>query len=82
MSSMGVRTLMVAVGIAIVFFVVAAIMLKVLPGPHSPTDYLVIGASATMVSMVALFLVLITGFVKNPNVFYKKRPKGGGDQEG
>ena len=73
---------MVAVGISIVFFVVAAIMLKVLPGPHGPADYLVIGSSATMVCLVALFVVLITGFVKNPNVFYKKRPKSGGDQEG
>ncbi len=82
MSSLGVRILIIVVGISIVFLVVAAIMLKVLPGPHSPTDYLVIGASATMVSMVALFVVLITGFVKNPNVFYKKRLKGGGDQEG
>ena len=79
---MGVRILMIVVGIAIVFLVVAAIMLKVLPAPHSPTDYLVIGASATMVSMVALFVVLITGYVKNPNVFYKKRMKGDENQEG
>ena len=73
---------MIVVGITLVFLVVAAIMLKVLPGPHSPTDYLVIGASATMVSMGALFVVLITGFVKNPNVFYKKRSKGDGNQDG
>ncbi len=82
MSSMAVRILMVVVGIAIVFLAVAAIMLKVLPAPHSQTDYLVIGAAATMVSMVVLFLVLITGFVKNPNVFYKKRVRNAGDQDG
>jgi hypothetical protein len=82
MSSSGLRKLMVAVGIAVVFLAVAAVLLKVLPAPHSPTDYLVIGASATMVSMVALFVVVINGFVKNPNVFYKKRPKDGGNQEG
>ena len=82
MSSLGVRILMIVVGITIVFLVVAAIMLKVLPAPHSQTDYLVIGAAATMVSMVVLFVVLITGFVKNPNVFYKKRVKNNGNQEG
>ena len=82
MSSLGVRILMVTIGIAIVFFAVAAIMLKVLPAPHSSTDYLVIGASATMVSMVVLFVVLITGFVKNPDVFYKKRAKDARNQDG
>jgi len=71
---------MIVVGITIVFLVVAAIMMKVLPQPHSQTDYLVIGACATMVSMMVLFVVLITGFVKNPNVFYKKRVKNAGDQ--
>ena len=79
MSSIGLRIMMVVVGITIVFLVVAAIMLKVLPSPHSQTDYLVIGAAATMVSMVVLFVVLITGFVKNPNVFYKKRVRNAGN---
>ena len=73
---------MVVVGITIVFCVAAAVMLKVVPGPHSARDYLVIGASATMVSMGALFVVLITGFVKTPNVFYKKRAKGNANHEG
>ena len=73
---------MVVVGIILVFCVAAAIMLKVVPGPHSSKDYLVIGATATMVSMGVLFAVMIAGFVKNPNVFYKKRPKGNGDQAG
>ena len=50
-----------------------AILLRVLPGPHTEKDYLIAGGIATLVTMLALFIVLITTWVKAPNVFYRKR---------
>lgn len=55
------RIAMVAGGIAIVFFVTLAIAYALMPGPHTRTDSLVIGAVATFVSMLVLFTVLIQG---------------------
>lgn len=70
-----IRVLMVIVGIAFVYCATALIALKVLPGPHSSTDYLVIGGIATLISMVILFVVMITGFTRQPDVFYKVKKK-------
>ena len=69
------RILTVAGGIALVYGAVVLIGLKVLPDPHSSTDYLVIGGIATFISMVILFVVLITGFTRSPDVFYKVKKK-------
>ena len=70
-----IRVLMVITGIAFVYCVTALIGLKVLPAPHSSTDYLVIGGIATFISMVILFIVLISGFTRQPDVFYKVKKK-------
>ena len=57
---------------AIVFAVTVAIGLKILPEPHSETDYLVVGSVATFLSLGVLFAVLITTWIKTPEVFFKK----------
>jgi hypothetical protein len=57
---------------AIVFAVTVALGLKVLPAPHSETDYLVVGSVATFLSLGVLFAVLITTWIKSPEVFFKK----------
>jgi uncharacterized BrkB/YihY/UPF0761 family membrane protein len=67
------RVAILAAAILILFGTVSAVLLHLLPGPHKETDYLVIGAVSTLVSLLALFLVLITGFMRLPNVFFKKR---------
>ena len=67
------RYISLALGVLIVFGVVAAILLRLMPGPHHETDYLVIGAVSTLVSMLALFLALITTTLKSKDVFFKKR---------
>lgn len=66
---------MLVLAVALVFGAVAAIMLRVLPGPRSDSDYLVAGAIATFAAMFALFLVLINNWIPRPDVFYKKRSK-------
>jgi hypothetical protein len=57
---------------AIVFAVTVALGLKILPEPHSETDYLVVGSVATFLSLGVLFAVLITTWIKTPEVFFKK----------
>ena len=59
--------------LALVFAAVAGIMLKVMPAPLKDSDYLVIGTVATLVSMVAIFLLLVKGSGKKSNVFFKGR---------
>ena len=58
---------------AIVFGVTLAIGLKLLPGPHTETDYLVVGSVATFLCLGVLFAVLITTWIRTPDVFFKKR---------
>lgn len=63
-------------GVAVTLFVSAVIVLsQIVPGPHSPTDYLIIGCLATMIALFALFLILITTWLKNPDLFFKRRKK-------
>jgi hypothetical protein len=38
-----------------------------MPGPHKPTDYLVIGAVGTLLSLLLLFVVLIKSAEKPPS---------------
>ena len=51
---------------AIVFVVTLAVGLRLLPGPHSETDYLVVGSVATFLCLGVLFAVLITTWIKKP----------------
>ncbi|MCI0437426.1 MAG: hypothetical protein L0271_27905 [Gemmatimonadetes bacterium] len=63
-------------GVAAILFVVSVIILvRLVPGPHSETDYLIIGCLATLISLVALFVVVVTTWVKPTHPFYKERKK-------
>jgi hypothetical protein len=53
------RTITLSGLLLVVFAVTVAILLQVLPGPHKPTDYLVIGAVATLLCILLLFFLLI-----------------------
>jgi len=44
----------------LLFVATVGILLNVMPGPHKPTDYLVMGAAATLLCLVLLFVVLFT----------------------
>jgi len=52
-------TTSLAVMTALVFTATVALLLYVMPGPHRSTDYLVIGAVATLVCLLLLFYILI-----------------------
>ncbi len=69
------RILALGVGLLLTFTIVAAILLRLMPGPLKETDYLVVGGVATMVSMLALFVALITTTLKSPDPFFKTKRK-------
>jgi Na+/melibiose symporter-like transporter len=67
------RALMLA-GIALALFGISIIVLtRLLPGPHTERDYFIIGCLATLISLFAMFLVLIKTWIKAPNLFGKRR---------
>jgi uncharacterized membrane protein len=53
------RWLVLAGGIAAVFVATIAILVNVIPRPHRNLDYLVIGAVATFLSMILLWVALM-----------------------
>jgi hypothetical protein len=61
------------VGTAVMFVITTLILLRVLPGPHKSTDYLVIGTLATFVCLLAVFLIAATTGGRSGNMFYKRR---------
>ena len=66
-------------GVGITLFGISTIlMVKLLPGPHTEKDYFIIGCMATLVSLVAVFLIVMTTWIKAPNPFFKKRAKRSG----
>ena len=69
------RWLILVAAIVVVFGVTVAIALRVVPGPHSETDYLVIGSVATLLSLVVVFVVLMVTSPKAGELFYKRRPR-------
>ena len=60
------RTITLSAVLLVVFGVIVGILLQVLPGPHKPTDYLVIGAVATLLCILLLYFLLIKRGAKNP----------------
>jgi quinol-cytochrome oxidoreductase complex cytochrome b subunit len=68
------RFAMAAGGIAVVFLVTMGIAFQLMPGPLKSTDYLVIGAIATFVSMLVLFVILTQTVGKKGQVFTKEKP--------
>ena len=53
------RTIALAGLMVLLFAGTVAVLVNVMPGPHKPMDYLVIGAVATLLCLLVLFLVLI-----------------------
>ena len=55
------RWLTLGGGIIVLFVASIAILLKVIPEPHRNLDYLVIGAVATFLSMILLWVAMMFG---------------------
>jgi len=69
------RALML-LGVGVALFAISIIVLtQVLPGPHTERDYFIIGSLATLVSLFALFLIVISTWIKTPNPFFKRRKR-------
>ena len=66
--------MLAGVGVAL-FGITIIVLIKALPGPHTERDYFIIGCLATLVSLFALFLILIKTWIKGPNLFFKKRKR-------
>jgi len=69
------RIALLAAGLVVVFAGTVAVLMRVIPSPHKETDYLVMGGVATLVTMLALFVVLVTTLFRGPNTFFRKRRK-------
>jgi hypothetical protein len=67
------RALLLSLAVLCVFGVVAALLLKFTPGPLKESDYMVIGSVATLVSLLVLFLALVSTNLKATDVFFKRR---------
>lgn len=67
------RLVALAAGILSVFAAAAIIFSRVIPGPLTATDYLVIGTAATFAALVTLFAILLKNWVKTPDLLYKRR---------
>ena len=52
------RTTALAIGIVFLFAATVGLLVHFIPGPHKPTDYLVIGAVATLLCMLLVWIVL------------------------
>ncbi len=58
------KWLTLAGGILFLFTATLAVLLNVIPKPHKNLDYLVIGAVATFLSMILLWVMMMQGWVK------------------
>ena len=70
------RWLSLVAAVVVVFGVTVAIALQLVPGPHSETDYLVIGSVATLLSLVVVFVVLMITSPKASDMLFRRRPRG------
>jgi uncharacterized membrane protein len=65
--------LIVALGILFLFAATVLLMLRLLPSPHSQSDYMIAGGAATMVSLLVLFGALLSTALKPSDPFFKRR---------
>ena len=69
------RALLLGLGAGCIFAATAAILANFMPKPLKESDYLVIGSVATLMSLLTLFLALMSTTMKSPDVFFKRRRK-------
>ncbi len=69
------RNVVLAVGVLAIFGVTVAVLTQLMPEPHKETDYLVIGGIATLISMLVVFVVVISTVYRSSDTFFKKRKK-------
>lgn len=75
MQSSSARWLTLFAAAVILFCVTAAIGFALIPAPRTEADYLVIGTTATLVGLLAVFAMLIATIYKSGDNFVRRRPK-------
>jgi Na+/melibiose symporter-like transporter len=75
-SNVGRGLMLAGIGMAL-FGISTMLMIALLPGPHSQKEYFIIGCMAMLVSLGAVFLIVITTWIKAPNPFFKRRKRTG-----
>ena len=60
-------------GVLVVFTMTVFILLRVLPGPYKPADYLVIGTLATFVCILLAFIIFVSTTEKRTGTFFKRK---------
>jgi hypothetical protein len=60
---------------AAVFGIAAFLLIQILPSPLATRDYFIVGCLATLVALLALFVLLISTSLKSPNPFFKRRKR-------
>ena len=69
------RILLLAAVAAISFTISSLLLTRSSPPPLASADFLVAGAVATFVTLGVLFVIVITTYIRDPDTFYRKRPK-------
>ena len=59
----------------VVFAIVAFVLLQWMPKPLKPVDYLLVGVVATLVSLLAVWLLLLREAPNRSEVLFKRRMK-------
>jgi uncharacterized BrkB/YihY/UPF0761 family membrane protein len=67
------RNVILAIGLLLAFGAVVTLFLVLMPGPHKPTDYLVIGAIATFLCLLLLFFLMMNTMQK-PDEYKRRKP--------
>ena len=70
---MGRPALLIGVGL-LVFGAVAALGVKLMPQPLREADYMVIGAAATLMALLAMFIIILSTSMKGTRLI-TRRPK-------
>ncbi len=67
------RNVILALSMVLLFVATVVILGALMPGPHKPTDYLVIGGAATFLCLVVLFVLV--AYVPGMAPTAKTKPK-------
>ncbi|MEP7351717.1 MAG: hypothetical protein ABI824_00655 [Acidobacteriota bacterium] len=67
--------LLTALAVLLTFAGAAWVMMKILPAPLEPFDFMLIGTVATLLAMLVLFLIAVWPSLKSGDVFVKRRRK-------
>jgi hypothetical protein len=70
------KLIVLLAAVLLVFGVTTAIGLKLVPQPHTDTDYLVVGSVATLLALAAMFGVLLTTVFKSGAPLIRRRQRG------